>query len=444
MTTKNYRINVGLNDSDLADLQNIVAQASPYQDELLSAVNGGNQSDIAAVIKKANLGDSGTALQKKLFDITDKLNSSENQQKYSQNVGNIKDEANATDAELESKIGSYQGLQRTGEPLDKTAVQKAISGLLSKGDVNVQKFKGGPGNVSDIENLLSDFVVQNRRLPDVGEFRDLADSKGLPGQTIIGDPTIQNFLNDQNNKNYVALDLGGQPKDYTNDITRIQDLLDTRSTEANKTAAVTQFLQQTPDQLAAARNDFYNQQSASGAQYLRTRLTPKIVQDLNVRGLAEGPDVGSMIAANGDSLQASLEDKIRGLEASDNQFFADSAFRLAQAKINSTEDALNQQIAYERAKVSQNQAQSFQSTEGDIQNEFEQELLKKEQDRELALSQNDIDFNTKTAQDSTINSLTNSLGNSVGSTVATKIATSGAPAAAPAKAVPAATFDSIG
>lgn len=440
-------------------VQNFLGQLQQFQpnDVIYSAIESGDK----------------TAFQNRLSDLPDSYISQADKQKlisqfdqvqsklpsqgegYATHVRKVKDEANATDEELQNKIAAYQGLTKVGEPLPYDFIRSKIIGLMNAQDVKGRvKIKPGTSNPYDlsansnvdvvnqqvaglqdtIANNLSKFIVQARRLPTPSEFRDFYNAQGGQygnGDLVLRDSALTNFLNNQNNSNYIALDLGGQEPSHDDDIQRIQDILDTRQDETNKTNAVTKYLQTTPSELAAARGGFYKQAQDSQTQYLRTRLAPKIISDLNARGLAEGPDVGSAIAASGAGLQAGLESKIRDLEASDNQFFADSAFRIAQARLNSTEDQLNQQIAFERAKTAQNQEAGFNAKETDINNEFEQELLKKAGDRELNNTQSDINFETDQNNSKTIAGLTDSLGRSVGQTVATKIATSGTKKASP-------------
>ena len=408
-----------LNPADQADVGNAIQSVAPYQNELWDAFENADQSQINAVLAKAKLTDGGDKIRNVLFSALKKVPTRD--VAYQNYAGSIKDEGKATDEELQNKIAALQGLSKTGVPIDKASIDRWID----------QKTGYGEGTLTIVKPYISDFVVNNRRLPDTRELLDIMQKNAA---TINGDPSaivasgsVQNLLSDQNNKNYIAQTLGGQPQDYTADIQRIQDILDTRTTEGNKTAAITNFLKTTPEELAAARGGFYKQQQSSNARYLNTRLAPQIVSNLNARGLAEGPDVASSIAAAGTELQSSLEDKIRSMEASDNQFFADAAFRLTQAKLNASEDQLNQQIAYERASVRQKQDASFRSRETDIVNEFDLEQLRREQERELSLGNADIDFQKSERSSRLISGLGADIGRSVGQTVATKVVTSPSP-----------------
>lgn len=338
-------------------------------------------------------------------------------------IGSIKDEANATDEELQNKLDAYKGIKAAGPPMDFEKVKAGIRDLFGSYGVDPQTLL--------VEKVLPEFVMRARRLPDAGEFRDEMIANGVhpsQAQHMLGYAPLMRMLYDQNAKNFVSLNLGQTGNDYEPDIKRVSDILETRGIYGTAEGVANNFLKTAPAELRSARNLYYQNAQDSNARYLRTRATPNILETLNTRGLAEGPDVQSAIAAAGGDLQAKLESQIRDLEASDNAIFADAAYRITQAKLDASEYSLRTQVAFERQKLRQDQEARFNQSQADAQGMFEKRLLNHQLQRELDSTQSGLDFSKDQQDASTIANLGGDLGSSVGNTIGAKIATSGAPA----------------
>jgi len=360
------------------------------------------------IFRKANFSEADKAKTKALFQpiissLPDKATAA---RVY---ADRIKDEANASDEELLNKQESLRTLGQTGEPVDRETIKRNLGGLMSRFEVGTEASKP-----------FLDFVIQAKRLPKPGELKIYGFER----------PRWVNFFNDQSAKNQVAQYF--QPKEFSSDIKRIQDILDTRAEEKRKEGITTEFLRQAPKELSTARDIFYRSQQAGAARYLRTRGTERILRELNIRGLAENQgDIASMLAAEGARLQGSIEEKIRSLEASDNAMFADASFRITQAKLERSEDALRTQIDFERRQARLKQETAFQEKEQELSGEFEKQVLAREQRRQLGLTEEEIELGRKTQAEETIASLTGDIGRSVGETATTAIVKRPSPAFEP-------------
>lgn len=345
-------------------------------------------------------------------------------QVYQNLINSTKDEANATDEELQNKKFGYEGIDQTGSPLDANTVRNGIDTLL-KGTPNII------GNsVSQISPILTNFIMQNRRLPTPEEFQ--GELKSVSPDTLRSLPAVKNFLSNQSNADYVGSALGATVSSQADNIKRVQDLIDARAGTARKEGQVNEFLQNAPQEAAASRNNLYLQQRDSATRYLQDRLAPTIVENLNKRGLAENPgDVGSSIAAAGTDLQSRVEGNIRSLEAEDNNFFADAAYRIKQAKLENSEDALREKIAFERESARARQETSFQSQQTDLNDAFEKELLYGEKNRSLGTEQSSLEVGSQAEKDAQAATLASDAGKNIGEPAGTKVGTSvkAAPAA---------------
>ena len=126
---KRYRIETGLKDVQQADLSRFIELFSPYQTALLDAIEAGDTAKIETIFKNANLpAETEASARIRLSTLVSQLPSRE--QGYRTYIDQTKDEANATDVELQNRLAAYQGLEQTGEPLDINSIRAGISDLM--------------------------------------------------------------------------------------------------------------------------------------------------------------------------------------------------------------------------------------------------------------------------------------------------------------------------
>lgn len=343
--------------------------------------------------------------------MTGKLRSKEGA--YTKIIDDLKNEADLTDESLQDKISAYEGLGKTGPVADTAGIRRTVDEMLGTSGVlqDLRKLGGTDAGEDNFKNSLVNFIAKNRRLPTPGEF-------GFQGSHL---PSWQNFLNDQNNKNRIAMPL--QPSNYAGDIKRIQDILTGRADERGKASDEQQFLAQTPAELAASRQQFLAEREAAAGKQLVERVTPDVLAELNTRGLAESPDVVSEVARRGASMQATIEQQLRDLETQDAQFFADAAFRIQTAKLNQKQADFRSSLAAERALARQQQQNNFKITQDRINSDFELDMLKREQERNLRLNQDQLNFDSSTRRAASEADAAGQVGSAAGQIIGTKIAT---------------------
>src|SRR3990167_170701 len=365
-------------------------------------------------------------------------------EEYKKLITDLEDEANLTDEELQQKITAYQGLQQTGEPLDKSAIEKQIPELLASSGVDklflMRDFQGDLGRNREkdysatakllpiVQNVLTNFVTNNRRLPDIGELRDAvtgadknysAKLNPQEAQDLISNENLVNFLNNQDVKNRILSPLG--QRDYSLDVKRIQDILGARGVQVRKEEGAQKFLTEVPEELRKSREEFLAGKEASARDVLANRIAPRVLSELNVAGLAEGPDVGSVLAREAGLLQSTVESSVRKIEQQDAAFFTESAFRIKAAKLDSSEESYRLQIASERERARQDQENRFRTTELKLGSDFELDQLRREQERNLRLKQEGINFDTSMSRSSQTASDIGQVGSSIGQIVGTTL-----------------------
>lgn len=423
MATKRYRI-TSTDSSDQDALRQLMYKYLPvnlHEDALDSIEKTGSISK--DIFQKAI--DNGVFRQQDLpyvqRDFTNwtvnKLPSSE--AAYTKIIKDNANEADATDESLQDKLAAYQGLSKTGPVVDPAATKRQVHDLLGSNGI-----PDGMRYSPQLEDALSEFIVSARRLPDMGELSNLLSQKGLRPteiQTYTGLAPLQNFLNNQDVKNRVASPLQGG--DSSLDVKRIQDILGTRVDERAKTSDEQNFLADTPAELQKSRENFLAEQEQNAGKTLTERVAPSVMAELNTRGLADSPDVISEVARRGASMQAGIEDQVRQLEQQDAQFFADAAFRIQTAKLNQKDADFRSSIDLERQRARMEQQNRFQTTQSKIGSDFELDMLKREQERNLRLSNDQLNFDAESKRNAANAGNLSDIGSSVGSIVGTKIGT---------------------
>ncbi len=397
MAKRKYRLE-NISADDKAELQNLIGSFSPYQEELLNALESGDDKDIDFVLSavKGRFGDQTDSVKGRIKSLSSRLPAKKDAlEKFIKSQGN--NETGLTDAELQDRQEAYKGLSGETENLDRNSVNAKIKGFISQGNVGeILDMKAGENTLS---NIITDFVTQNYRLPGYFELEKIAQEKSNDPtyqqlvRQLKGNGNLTNFLNNQNITNEIA----GLTKKYDTDssVSRIQDILNSRMSESQKQAALDQFLAETPESLRADRESYLAELEDMAGSHLRERAVPSILNELNRRGTVDSPgEFSSAIAAEAGGLQGRIEETARTLEEQDNIFFADAAYRLTTSRLEATEQQYRDQVAAERTRVRQDQGQGFASREGQLARDFEQDMLRREQDRSLRLRSSELNFDS--------------------------------------------------
>ena len=319
-------------------------------------------------------------------------------------------EADLTDQELQDRIEAYQG--RGSIPADPTeAVEKIKGEILSVFNSDrTQRIAVDP-NRESIARQLADAVYAGE---DVSNAL-LRITRGTPNRYKATILQLQNKLPK------LVSDLRSMKLDTSEDVTRIQDILNTRGIVKRKGEEEGRFLAETPAELAKLRGGFLAEREAGAQRFLAERFGPRAIAQLNVSGLAEGPDIASVMASQAGRMQGDIESTLRQIEFDDNAFFAEAAFRLNTAKLNQSEFDFRASVEAERTGIRTGQFNRFKSSESDIQRDFELAMLERESQRNLDLQRSGLQMGKDTAASDLRTGLITSTAQSTAEVVAGKI-----------------------
>src|SRR3990167_6547105 len=404
MAKRRHRLET-VTEAEKAEIQNLIGSFSPYQEELLNALESGDDKDIDALLNsvQGRFGAQTESIKNRIKALSQKLPAKKDAlQRFITEQITEKDESALADEELKDRQEAYRGLNDPGGA--RTSQFAKLKNEIA------QRFKseyGGQGPTaygSKFDSAVESAANQ--------AAREMLDSKSFNIQQFVNWigtglssgsrehlDKVKGIAGGINNE-YLPRVQKGEYADIVSpainqaeNIKRIQDILDSRMTESQKQAALEQFLAETPEALKRDRKEYLTSQEDLAGDYLRERGIPSILNELNKRGTIESPgEFSSALASEAGGLQGRIEETARTLEEQDNIFFADASYRLTLSKLEASEQDYRSQVAAERTRVRQAQGKNFASREGQLARDFESDILRWEQDRALNLRRSELNL----------------------------------------------------
>lgn len=374
----NFRVN-SAKDQSVKDFLAKLQQFQP-NDPIYKAIESGDKQAFQSGL--SDLGDSyiSQADKQKLVDQFDQVQSklpSQGDAFSSYNAG-IKDQSTATDEELQNQIAAYQGLTKVGTPLDRGETMKnAVSGMLG----NTENISLYEKNV--LTPILSTFIADNRRLPQPGELADILTQQQPDGYGgIIENPAVTNFLNNQNNSNYIALNLGGQEPSHDNQIKSIQDILASRGQQRSKDDAFNKYISSIPDELSANRESYLASQKPLAQQQFQDYAQQALARE-NAAGRLFSGSVGDVLSTGAGAIQGGLEQARADLQSQDDAFYFNAAYQEQVRKLLEGRSDYNTALQTEHARVSTEQNTRFNQEQTGLNNTLSNDLLTQQYNNQL-------------------------------------------------------------
>lgn len=164
----------------------------------------------------------------------------------------------------------------------------------------------------------------------------------------------------------------------------VQDVLNTRGQVTSDQKLVQDYLANAPQQLNQSRTDFYTQQRESAQDYLKTNVIPKNLEPIERNPLTTDREVAQMISNLYGGVQASLDESESGQAMADINFFSDAAYKTKLQELVKSRGNLQAQLASDFNSARQTQQQGFQTAQSKLQNEFDVNLFKTQNEQALA------------------------------------------------------------
>ena len=311
------------------------------------------------------------------------------------------DEAKLTDEELLSRKGIYEDLGTSKQSLGRGELEEAFRSKL--------KAYGVDPDINGLYRRLTDIVIEKGRYPGADEFRQAfgeteqevpvyeedADGNriqvGTKKEKVDAGipPALNNFFNDQDARN----DLSGlvdrltkAPEGTDEDVKRIDDLISTRKTEADRNTQIDKFITDIPGELSGPTNSRIKMLREIGGRQFE-QDAPALVARENALGRFSSGAVGDVVGSRYSDINASIESEAANLLAGDEQFYFNAAYQNQVRKLLEGKSDLTSSIGVERQNVRNQQESRFQQGQFDLNANLENDLLMQKYEAQLKSAQ---------------------------------------------------------
>lgn len=298
------------------------------------------------------------------------------------------DEPSLTDKGLEQRKGIFEQLGQSKETiknypgqlsqlldrkLDAFGITNELRGKLKESVIDLIASTGQYPDAQSLKNKIQQIANEDSPnkgwTPDGQRFLKYGE---LPGAI---DPLL-NFANDQSLRDEMSKfveDIEKVP-DTSEDISRIEDILTGRATEAKREKDISGFIEGLPAELEGPRNARVDLLRELGGRDFE-RLTPQILARENAMGRLNSGAVSDVLGSAYGDIQANIESEAAKLKSGDEAFYFDAAYQNQIRKLMEGKTDLSSSLATERQNVRTQQQNRFESTQFDLNKNLENDIL---------------------------------------------------------------------
>lgn len=165
---------------------------------------------------------------------------------------------------------------------------------------------------------------------------------------------------------------------YDPQLKKLQDALAPIVDTRQRQEALDTTIKSLPNELARGTDSLIQNEYDNAGRTLQDELAPQIAQNLNVRGLLFGGDLGAELTSAGGNLYGGVQDLHAQLLADDDAFFRDAAFKNELQKVSQTDQNYLEGLSRERNTAMQASQDRFKSGQADLQRKFQEDLTKRQ------------------------------------------------------------------
>lgn len=387
-----YRIQAsGVNPRDYFSPETLAQQFGLSTDDLLNYIE--QNGDLPPEIKNSIPPNELASIQKNFLS---KLPTQEQgYQKYIEQTGN---ESDLTDEELSGRLTAFQGLEqgRSGIPkLDRNEVAQTTRNAL----VNA----GASESFSDeFSQKVAEEVLRT------GKFPVFNQPSGSNDQNVNAYHAIVDALDRR-----FALGPYSSQKNFSEDKQRLEEAIGARKESANQDQAVEDFLSAEQRQSAADREDFLAGEEGRALEAFRESV-PRTLAGLNARGLLFSGDVPDALSTTALNLEGELEATRAELEAADNQFYFDAAYKHAIRKSLGGVEDYRAALDAEHNRIMTERENRFKVSQGNLDRTLDTELKRSDYQRTLDANRSRLKAQSDANKKNQFSELAGTLGKTVG------------------------------
>ena len=316
-------------------------------------------------------------------------------------IEDTKNEADLTDDELQSRLGAFEELGAIPtETIDNK--QKLADQIKSQiiGSLNAENYQTAAywmqndPNAANIGNEIVDRILAAQEIEQFipNRIRDITnannpgaiESKNFSTLKAIGTGINRQFT-DAVRTGYATVT---PQQNVTEDVKRLQDLISTRKTAADKEGAIQSYLtEDLPSALTARREEYLGGATDRARGMFEQEIVPATMKEANVRGLLRSGYPETALTSKALNVQSDLDSLRAGIESKDYAFLADAAYQ------NKVRQLLEGQTDYRSALLSEQNKQlleqgyRFEEGEAATNRNFQEKIT--QQNYQLQLKQQD-------------------------------------------------------
>src|SRR3990167_5582465 len=312
------------------------------------------------------------------------------------------DESQLTDDELRSRKAQFEARGGLTGLIDKAGLQRELQSALLASGLNNEAV------ASDIAGRIADLSEQVGGYPSVEQLVSIFPNRP---------PWLENFFNNQTIRNRFS-DITAPQLNVSDpdSVKRLEDIISGRELEAGRRQAEDVFIENLPMDLESSREEFLGAKEKAARGELQKFASTDALQAANQRGALFSGDVGDYISDYAVGLEGDLEQVRADLEAEDDAFYANAAYRAQLKKELSTRTDYLAAIEQERARIRGEQETRFLNKEAALDRNLREDLTLRNYEQALRAAQVRAERTAKSSSAASGNRLYGNIGTAVGAT----------------------------
>ena len=381
MAKKRFRVEQ-VTPEQKAQIDDLLRSFSPYESNLLDALESGKKEDIDNLLNSVPgrfVGGEQDKVRSKIEALSGGLKSREDALKSY--VDSQKDVPNLTDQELAGRvdalteIGKIPGkttskaqnlkdyffaqldekLARGGRPLRNEVVKQLV-------DYAIPALQQGNYNPQHIVDTIVSNIGSGRKGDNIDYARAVAND--------IPIDYTREIQSGQYN------DTTESPKDNSADIKTAQDIIADRAFKSKANADIMSFFESVPGELSKSREAVFDPQRKRAKDYIQEVYAPGVRERLASRGLQDSGEVASAITSKYADLFGSINDAEAEQLMSDVNFFSQQGYDKTFSDLVNAGADVRATIGSERQKLRTQQITDFGKKQADIESRFNFDLFR--------------------------------------------------------------------
>lgn len=332
------------------------------------------------------------------------------------------DEANLTDAELETRLEGYEALSGNARPIDRATFEREAETLSKSYDVN-------KGHFDTVKKVLADAALTGSVSAEdlIAKHKEATNSDNI-NHRVLNMYQDQDFINRidslmrsfTDNKEFGGATFGEHRK-------RIGDILESRGVERKKDTDIEGFISEVEGTREGETRDYLGTLEETGQERLQEGV-PDVLSQVNARGGLFSGAGTDLLTSRATDFASEVSNIQSTLEAEDRDFFFNLSWQNAVRVALKEATDLKTSIASERAGVRTGQATRFSAGQNQLDRFLSLDTARRSANNIVQTQAEKLRRQADEAKRKSRSSLAGTIGQTVGTIGGTIVGSYGGPA----------------